>query len=301
MENEVKPEITILKADMVYQSEKALIDSAVATARHYPRDVRKALEEAIITVTLSEDIAKSCHYALPRGGKPISGPSVHLAKIMLQCWGNIRAEVKVVSVDLKEITSEAVCFDLQKNSAIKVQVKRSIVGSKGRFDDSMIVVTGNAANSIALRNAIFAVIPEAIVNTVYKAAKNKMAGDVSSEDKLMARRKIVVDGLISNYGVTEKEILDALGKQAIININADSLIQLIGLAQALVDGDTTVDIAFRGSKTQVAQSAPPSTDRMLGVIEACTTEAQLTKLATKITTAEQSQAYDKKLQSFKIK
>lgn len=36
----------------------------------------------------------------------------------------------------------------------------------------MITVTGNAANSIAYRNAVFAVIPKAITDRIYYAAQS---------------------------------------------------------------------------------------------------------------------------------
>ena len=65
-----------------YQQDVAQIDSQVSTAKKYPRNLRKLTDNAIAIVTIDKDTAASCNYAVPRGGKSITGPTVHLAKIL---------------------------------------------------------------------------------------------------------------------------------------------------------------------------------------------------------------------------
>lgn len=233
----------------IYNQDKAVVDMQITTAKTYPRNIKRSVENALAIVTLDQNVAASCHYALPRGGKHISGPSTHLAKIILQNWGNIRAEAEVIAEDAKTVTSQAICWDLETNVAVKVKVKRSIMTKTGRMNDDMIVVTGNAANSIAMRNAIFNVIPKGVVDNVYAAAKQMITGDVSDKAKLLARRKQVFDGLMQTYDLTEKEILAVIGRAAIDHVVPDDLVNLIGIAQSIKDLETTVDIAFRGGKT----------------------------------------------------
>jgi len=257
MEENVEIIETTEAADLsvIYQQDKAAIDIQVATAHAYPRNITRARSNAIALVTMDTETAKTCTYSVPRGGKAITGPSVHLAKILAQVWGNMRVEAKVVAIDAKQITSEAVCFDLENNLAIKCQVKRSIVGKMGRFNDDMIVVTGNAANSIALRNAVLSVVPRGVVDAVYNAAKGKITGDVSDATKLLARRKQVIDALKDTYSITEKQILSAIGKAAIEHVTADDLVVLIGIGTAIKDGDTTVEVAFKGEKNSTSIEA----------------------------------------------
>ena len=76
--------------------ERANVDSQVATAKQYPRNIRRSIDNSIVMATMDNETAQSCGYALPRGGKPITGPSVHLAKIIVSNWGNMRTEAKVV-------------------------------------------------------------------------------------------------------------------------------------------------------------------------------------------------------------
>ena len=230
---------------IIYQQDKAAIDVQISTAKAYPRNIKRATENALAIVTIDRETAQTCTYSVPRGGKPVTGPSVHLAKILSQVWGNLRIEAKVINIDARQITSEAVCFDLENNLAIKTQVKRSIIGKTGRFNDDMITVTGNAANAIALRNAILSVIPRAIVDKVYNAAKHVITGDISDKAKFLARRKQVFDGLHDTFNLSEKEILSAIGRAALDHVTADDLVVLIGIGQAVKDGDTDIETAFR--------------------------------------------------------
>lgn len=242
--------------EIVYQQDKAQTDVQISTAKAYPRNIKRSVDNAIAVVTMDAATAATCTYSLPRGGKAITGPSVHLAKILAQVWGNLRVEAKVVSIDNTTITSQSVCFDLENNLAIKVEVKRSIMTKTGRMNDDMITVTGNAANAIALRNSVLSVIPKAVVDKVYTAAKATITGDVSDEQKFLKRRKEVFDALRDNLGVSEKEVLDAIGKASIANITQEDLVTIIGIGQAIKDGDTTVELSFRSGKK--VTSAPLS-------------------------------------------
>jgi len=263
MQNEEIVVSELQNADVVYSQDKATIDMQISTAKAYPRNVKRALDNSIIMATMDTETAQTCSYSLPRGGKTISGASVHLAKILAQNWGNLRVEAKVISIEPKQITSQAVAFDLENNLAIKVEVKRSIVDRTGkRFNDDMIVVTGNAGNSIALRNAILSVIPKAIVDKVYNEAKNKITGDISDKTKLMDKRKQVLDGFKDVYGVSEAEVLKVIGKASIEHIDSDNIVTLIGIAQAIKDGDTSVDDMFRPKATKTSATETKEVEKI---------------------------------------
>lgn len=232
-------DVQIVQVDAV---ERANVDSQVATAKRYPRDIRRSIDNSVVMATMNQETAQSCNYALPRGGKPITGPSVHLAKIIVSNWGNMRTEAKVVQITDKQVISRGTCWDLETNVASAFEVRRSIIGKNGqRFSDDMITVTGNAANSIAYRNAVFAVIPKAITDRVYYAAQKFITGDLSDSDKLLKVRTGVLNNFKNNYGITEEEVVKMCGKQTVNQIGADEISMLMGTIQALKDGDTTVD------------------------------------------------------------
>lgn len=235
--------------------ERANVDSQVATAKQYPRDLKRAISNSIVMATMDVQTAQSMSYALPRGGKPITGPSVHLAKLIVSNWGNIRAEAKVVAVTDKQVVSRGTCWDLENNVATSFEVRRSILNKFGkRFTDDMITVTGNAANSIAYRNAVFAVIPKAVVDQVYNAAQRKVTGDLSTEDKLLARRKKCIDFFRDEYNLSEAEVVALCGKQTVNQIKADEIQLLLGIAQSLDDGDTTIEEIMAPYRKKEAKS-----------------------------------------------
>lgn len=237
--------------ETLYLQDKAQIDIQISSAKAFPRNITRAVENAIAIATMDSKTAATCTYSVPRGGRSITGPSVHLAKIIAQQWKNMRIESRVIDIDAKHITCQGICWDLENNIAIKTEVKRSIMTKTGRMNDDMITVSGNAGNSIALRNAIFAVVPRAVVDKVYDAALKQITGDVSDEAKLLKRRKQVFDGLKDAYGVSEEEVLSAVGKASLSHITGNDLAVIIGFGQAIKDGDTTVAEAFRREKTTV--------------------------------------------------
>lgn len=246
------------------RAERANIDIQVSTAKQYPRSISRCANNAVAIATMDKDTAQSCGYALPRGGKPITGPSVHLAKIIAQQYGNLRAEAKVVEITDKQVVSRGTAWDLENNYAVSFEVRRSIIGRNGnRFSDDMITVTGNAANSIAYRNAIFGIVPKSITDKAYKAAQHLITGDLSDEEKLIKRRDGAIKHFTDTYGISEEEVIKLCGKHTVNQIQADEIALLLGFAQSLKDGDTTVEelmAPFRKSKAKSKSASAKSFD-----------------------------------------
>ncbi len=222
--------------------EKANVDVQVATAKQFPRNVTRAIQNSIVMATIDPETAQMMRYALPRGGKPITGPSVHLAKLIVSNWGNVRAEAKVVQITDSQVVSRGTCWDLENNVATAIEVRRNIKGKSGqRFSDDMITVVGNAANSIAFRNAVFSVIPKAVTDKVYRAAQECITGDLSDEAKLLQKRTNCLKFFNDEYGITEEEVIKLCGKQTVNQIKAEEIALMLGIYQSLKDGDTTVE------------------------------------------------------------
>lgn len=240
-------EVKVEQIDLsVYEAqERAMMDKQIVTAKSYPRNIAKVKQSILALVVTDEESARACGYALPRSGKTIKGASVHLARIVAQQYGNIRIDSKITDIDRTHVTGQATCIDLENNVGIRVEVKRRITGSDGkRFNEDMITVTGNAAVSIALRNAVFNVVPQPLVNAAYRAAQSFLLGDISDEVKLIDKRKRVMDEFLKTYGVNETQILKVLSKRSITEIGGEEIHTLIGLWQSIKDGDTTVEQSF---------------------------------------------------------
>lgn len=225
--------------------DRAAIDIQVATAKQYPRSIDRSLKEALTLATLDEETAASMIYALPRGGKTIEGPSARLAEVMAYSWGNLRADADIVAEDKTHVTAMGTCFDLEKNVAIRVRVKRRITDSKGkRYNEDMIGVTSNAAISIALRNAVFKVIPRAFADRIYVEARRASLGKGGT----MANKRAAALDWFGKVGVRPEEVYALLEVKGLDDIGEDQLITLRGLKNAIKDGETSVEAVFRPLK-----------------------------------------------------
>jgi hypothetical protein len=227
------------------QIERAQIDMQIATARRYPRQLSLVKQRMLSFATLDEETAAGCFYTLPgrKGGdgKPLQGPSVRLAEIALSCYQHLRAGSRIIEDDGKFITAQGVVHDLENNVVISIEVKRRVTSKTGqRYSDDMIATTGNAACSIALRNAAFRVIPMALIKPVYDAAKKLAIGDSKS---LVQRRAGSIDHF-AKLGISKEKVCESLGVRSVDDIQLDHLEILIGYATAIKDGDVSVDDIF---------------------------------------------------------
>ena len=237
----VQEEIEVMGVSALDSITRAEIDVQIATAHQFPRSIKKFKQDALALATLDKETAGRCFYKLPRGGKIIEGPSVRLAEIAGSSWGNMRYGARIVSEDKEFIVAQGVAHDLEKNVSSSIEVRRRITNKHGRrYDSDMITVTANAACSIALRNAIFKVIPMALTNDIYQQAKNCAVGDAST---LIERRTSALE-YFSKMGIFDDRILATLGREGVEDIGLKDLETLTGLKTAIADGDITVDIAF---------------------------------------------------------
>jgi len=232
----VRPEVGALEA--ISRSE---VYMQLEAAHRYPRSVTKSVKDARALVTASVEVAAACLYELPRDGKSIVGPSVRLAEILAGCWGNLHLGARVIDDSGDSAIAQAVAWDLEKNVRITIEASRGLLTKYGkRFSDDMVRVTGMAAISVAFRNAVFRIVPRTYVNFLYEEAKACAVGDA----KTFAERR---DGWLSTLGkmgVTHERALSRLGLTSPTDMTGDQLATLIGLHNAVRQGDTTIDEAF---------------------------------------------------------
>lgn len=228
------------------------IDVQIATAHQYPRNLARVLNTIETLATMDEEVAGSCFYTLRRQGKLIEGPSVRMAEIIASAWGNLRVQARIVGNDGKVITAQGVCHDLESNYATSVEVKRRITGKDGKtFSEDMQVVTGNAACAIAMRNALFKVVPTALIKKVVEKAKKVSLGESMTLET--SRAKMLQ--YFKTIGVDERQILDYLSVEKVEEIDIDMVVELRGLATAIKEGTTNVKEAFEPKIDMAAAQA----------------------------------------------
>lgn len=232
-------EIEIIQPSALESTIKAECDIQIATAKKFPRVVAKSLDEALMLATVTPEVAEQMTYALPRDGKSIEGPSVRFAEIVAYTWGNIRAAARIIEIGATEIVAQGVCHDLEKNVYSSVEVRRRITNKSGqRFKDDMIAVTGNAACSIAFRNAIFKVIPPSFFVGVIEAAKKK------AQEQPIKLRVEKIRKWLEFIKIDDTTALAIVGKKSWAMVTEEDVQTFQGLREAIKEGSTTKDEAF---------------------------------------------------------
>lgn len=237
-------EVALEDASMATQIARAELDTLIATARTYPRSIKQAMNRMLDLVTLDEEAADDAIYALPRGGKTLEGPSIRFAEAAAQSWSNCRVAARTVHVDKMQgfVEAEGFFLDAETNVATLARVRRRITDSKGRtYNEDMIVVTSNAAQSIARRNAILAGIPKAVWRRPYEAARQVLMGDF----KTLANRRAEALAAFVRYGITDAQVFALLGVKGAEDIDQEKMVPLRGMYASLKNGDVSVEELLR--------------------------------------------------------
>ena len=232
----------ISQADSLTAIDRAQADSQIATAHQFPRNITSAINNILTIATLDTETAEECFYALRRRNPDgttniIEGPSVRLAEIVASSWGNLRVMTQIIANDGKSITARGVCWDLETNLAICCDVKRRITGKNGQtFSEDMQIVTGNAASAIALRNAIFKVVPMGLLKKTVGQIKDVALGLETSRKNCLAN--------YAKAGVTPEMIFAYFDIKSVEELDREKIFELKATWQAIKEGSTTVKEAF---------------------------------------------------------
>jgi len=254
-ETEEKPmKVEVLHSSEAYLAQvKAEVDIQIATAKRYPRVVSQCIQKIKDLATLDPETAEACWYVLPRAGDKVQGPSVRLAEIVASSWGNIRVGTKIVGIDDTHVTTHGLCHDLETNVAIQMEVKRRITNKHGkRFSEDMITTTSMAASSIALRNAIFKVVPMAIFKNVIEEIRRVGMG---KERSLVESRNAALTWF-KGQGITKEQILSLLSRMGeseikdTEDIGVKEVQLLRGVITAVNEETTTMEEAFAEVKEE---------------------------------------------------
>lgn len=238
-------------SDALMAITRAEVDTQIATAKAYPRSIQTFRDRATEYACLDEEVAGTMFYCMPRAGKQIEGPSVRLAEVVATTYGNIRVGARIVGVDAKFVTAQGFAHDLESNYMVTKEVKRRITNKEGRtLNDDMIQVISNAACSIAIRDAIFKVVPFAFVKPVYQRAQATAIGNATSTKQKRAK---AVEWFKS-VGASESQVLAFLGREGLDDLTEKDLVKLRGVVTAIKDGEITVEDAL----TPEGESGPKS-------------------------------------------
>jgi hypothetical protein len=222
---------------------KIEIQTQVATANQYPRDVKRAITQIRDMAMASVEIAASMSYEQPgrtnhktgKKGDPIIGPSIRALELFSGPWRNLRigSQILEVSEAKRMVKVRGVCWDMENNVIWDSEVSRRITAGG---DDGIALAIGSGS-SIAMRNAT-------------KRTIGPMVDIICQECREFVERNSKVDAkdkLFEYFASLTPTPLDKASILKILDIEAESdltpkhIARMRALAVALKEGFTSVE------------------------------------------------------------
>jgi hypothetical protein len=238
------------------------VQAAMIVAQKFPRDETAAYNR-VMQACRRKTLAEHALYAYPRGNQTVTGPSIRMAEVLAQAWGNIDFGVVEVEQRNGESTVEAYCWDLETNvRATKVfQVKHERAVGNAKHGQQRIVkltdprdIYEMCANQGArrLRASILAIIPGDVVEAAVTECEKTMAGNNTEPLSDRARKMVVA---FADYGVTQEMIERRLGHRIETIIEAE-MVALRKVYLALKDNMAEREQFFPTAQAQADASKP---------------------------------------------
>ncbi len=239
----------------IQQVAAAEIDMQVATARRFPRDAIAAKANSMAIATRNQETATACFYLLKRGNKRIIGPSIRLAEILCQNWGNLRCDTRIEEIGRTRLTAASAVWDLERNVLVVMRSTRGITYSAGgRYNEDMITTTANAAASIAFRNAVLKLIPPDITEAIFQKCQAVSAGDAKS----LADNRIKMVEEFEKIDVPLEVILNEFGAQHLDDLGLQEMLFLRAAYTSITkEGSDATSVFIGRKKEKAAQASEP--------------------------------------------
>lgn len=224
----------------------AEVQAAIVVAQQCPRNIPAAIEAMRASCT-QKGLAERAFFRYSRGGGTITGPSVHLARELARCWGNIQYGIAELRRD--DITGvsemQAFAWDVQTNTrsaqVFIVPHMRDKRGGPERLTDMRDVYENNANNGARrLREAIFSVLPPWFTED----AKDRcMKTLTEGGGKPLAQRVADAINLFGALGVSVSQLEQKLDRKSASWTEHD-LAQLLVTYKSLQRGEVTKEEEF---------------------------------------------------------
>lgn len=240
-------------AEAGQQREIAEVQAAMVIAKRFPRNQIEATDRILQACTRAT-LAEGALYSYSRGGQEITGPSIRLAEVAAQCWGNVSFGIRELEQRNGASTVEAFAWDMETNTRqVKVfQVDHKRHTKKGAYKledprDIYELVANQGARR--LRSCILGVVPGDVIEAAVKQCEQTLhaSADTSPE----ALKKLVI--AFAPFGV-KKEQIEARIQCRLEAIRPAQIVQLKKVYASLRDGMSAPGDWFEFPENEPAQN-----------------------------------------------
>lgn len=258
----------------------AEVQAAVVVAQQCPRNITGAIAE-MEQVCGQKILADKAFYSFRRSTSTVSGPTVHLARELARCWGNVQYGLIEMRRDDEygESEMQAFAWDVEKNSRVSntfiVPHRRDTKNGATKLTDMRDIYESNANNgSRRVREAIFAVLPGWFVEQAVATCRTTLQGDgsvplpqrIAQAVKAFEALGVTADRIEAKFGrpsakwtehdVTELGILYGSIQRGEISVD-DAFPQPRVTAEEITGGQSTTPTVDEPGSTEWPEAAQP--------------------------------------------
>lgn len=242
----------------------AEVAAAVRVAQENPRDETRAVAR-MRQACGQQALADRAFYSVPRAGGRVEGSSVHLARSLAACWGNVDYGIRELKRDDQAGESEMQAWAWDQESNVRssrsfVVPHARMVGSakrgdkrRERLDDlGDIANNNNSVAARAVRETIFTILPvwfTAEAEALCAATLHGQGGD----KPIATQAADMIANYETTFGVTRSQ-LEAYVAEPVAEWTARTLAALRVLGGELSRGEKTVKDEFGGKDEPAADA-----------------------------------------------
>jgi hypothetical protein len=243
------------------ESQRAIaeVQGQILLAKKFPRNIKEAFDK-IMVACQRPGLAEAAVYTYAKGGTEITGPSIRLAEVIAQNWGNISFGIRELDQRNGESTMEAFAWDMESNvrqtKVFQVRhIRHTRKGSYALEDPREIYEMTANQGARRLRSCILGIIPGDITEEAV----------MESERTMKAKADTGPDGikkLVSAFevlGVSRDQIEKRIQRR-LDSITAAQMVSMRKIYNSLKDNMSTIADWF-----EVAEKTEAPEEKKTGV------------------------------------
>ncbi len=227
-------ELTV--ANMMINRQAQEVQAAMVVAKKFPRDEAKSFTK-IMKSCQRKGLAEQAEYTYPRGGTKVNGPSIRLAEVIAQGWGNL--DYGIIELGQKAGSSEmmAYAWDLETNARVtKIftvkHIRNTRNGNYALKDERDIYELTANFGARRVRACILSVVPGDLIDDAVQECRNTLKGSYTKP--LADRVKEIVAIFETEHMINTDQIEGYLG-YAIKSMSENDYVRLQGVYRSLRD------------------------------------------------------------------
>lgn len=237
------------------------VQAALVIGKQFPRDTDISFSR-IMSACKRIKLAESAIYSYPKGGKLVTGPSIRMAEVLAQNWGNLSFGLREISQQDGVSIMQAYAWDTETNTKREqifyVKHERKAGKNTTQLTDSRDIYEMTANQGARrLRACILAIIPGDIVEAAEAECRKTLehGGGESLVDRI---RKMV--SKFAEFGVDKKMIEVKLGHN-LGATTAPELVTLTAMYRSVKDGMANPSEIFKmENPVQQPKATKPNTN-----------------------------------------